>query len=46
MADALELRSPAQKLIDEAREEVYDERKGGEWTQDQTERTSRSAGDA
>ncbi len=40
MADALELRTPAQKLIDEAREEVYDERKDGEWTQDKAERAA------
>ena len=40
MADALELRTPAQKLIDEARQEVYDDRREDEWTPDQAERAA------
>ena len=37
MADNLDLRSPAQKLIDETRLEVYDKRRLDDWTPEKTE---------
>ena len=40
MADRLELRSPAQKLIDKARLEVYNDRRDDDWSADQTERAA------
>ena len=40
MADLLELRSPAQKLIDEARQEVLEDRRDDDWTPEKTERAA------
>lgn len=40
MADTLGLRTPAQKMIDETRLEILQDRRDGDWTKDSTERAA------